>query len=75
MKKKVYAKPTIEVENFIITDYVANCSYNLTNDPEWDEIVEAATIAGISPQEALEFEIVDCKNTPTAFVGYNALQS
>jgi len=76
MKRKPYVKPTIEVENFIITDYVASCT-NLVNrnDQEWKELEEAAAIAGLSVEEALEFQIIDCKNTPTAFVGYDLFSS
>lgn len=75
MKKKPYVKPTVEVENFIITDYVATCNYMVRDDPEWEELKMAADIAGISVEEAAEFGLVDCKNTPTAFVGLNALNS
>lgn len=71
MKKKVYAKPTIEVENFIITDYVANCTGNLLSDTTSEDYIVASTMASkmeCTIEAYLEVsQGEDCKNT---FLGY-----
>ena len=66
--KKVYAKPIIVIEDFLVSEYIASCDPSFTNNMDVDNII--AAVQGFTGYFTSNY---DCRNMAEEGIDYEIL--